>query len=281
MFKTIKDAFFITKNKIILLQPLIIFLLILTFAVLPLKPLANNPLAFYAVFINLMLLSIAFGCGWFGMIKKAVLSFDFSSPSKHGSREELNLFKEFFPAVGDYFLSLCAASILFVIISTGFSILIFKIGTHIFSNTDLLVQMFNQSMMPLDKQKEFLASLSQAQLFVLNKYIFYFAFWYFLFNLLFMFYPAIIFLETKNPFKALFKSVCFVFKKPLLVIGIYFYLMITGFAVSALGILGNINLILSLITLFITLLYISNYIVVIFLSYEKHCNCDNGSDCER
>ena len=281
MLKTIKDSFFITKNKIILVQPLIIFLLILTFAVLPLKSLANNPVAFYAVFVNLLLLAVAFCCGWFGMIKKAVLSFVSSPDVKSSSKEELNLFKEFFPSVGDYFLPMCVAAVLFFAISTGFSVLIFKIGTHFFSNTDLLVQMFNQSMMPLDKQKEFIASLSQTQLIVLNKYIFYFAFWYFLFNILFMFYPAVIFVETKNPFKALIKCMCFTFKKPLLVIGIYFYLIITGFVVSALGVLGNLNIILSLITLFITLLYFSNYIVVIFLTYEKHGNSDNGCDCKR
>ena len=101
MFKTIKDAFLITKNKIIVLQPLILFLLIMTFAVLPLKALNGNPVAFYAVLLNIILLTVAFCCGWFGIIKKTVLNFDFESPSKHGSAEDLALLKEFFPSVGE------------------------------------------------------------------------------------------------------------------------------------------------------------------------------------
>ena len=224
MFETIKDAFYITKGRIILLQPLIIFLLVTTFATLPLKSLSNSPIAFYAVLLNLLLLSVAFCCGWFGMVKKAILTFDKNELNNRSSADDIKLFKEFFPSVGEYFLPACGAFLILGIISTLFSILIFKVGTHFFANTDLLAQMFNQTMMPIDKQREFLTSLSDTELLTLNKYIFYFAFFYFLFNIMFLFFPAILFLKTKNPLKVLFQSICCAFKKPLLTIGIYFYL---------------------------------------------------------
>jgi len=273
MFKIIKYAFLITKNKIILMQPLIIFLLILTFALTPLKALHENPVAFYAVLTNIALMTIAFFSGWFGMIKKTVLDFDEQKTNNQKSaQDDLNLLKEFFPSVGEYFLSMCGCALILSVCFCAISYLF----AHYFANNDLVMQMLNKTIQPVAQQKEFIESLSTEQLLTLNKYIFSFAFASFLFHIMILFYPAVIFFKTKNPFTALFESIKCIIKKPLFTIGIYFYLMIISFFVSAIGILGNINILLSLITLFITLLVMSNYFMVIFLGYEKNFNCDNG-----
>lgn len=275
MLKILKQSFFILKQNIIITQPLIIFLLILTFLITPLQSLKQSNWIFLII-INLALLTVAFISGWFGMIKQTIFNHKLQLTDKQTS---LELLKKFFPSVGEYFLPTCLAGIVFIIINFIFAFATIKIGNYLFSDISVFIQMLQSTTKPIAEQKAFLEALSSGDLLLLNKWILFFIFSYFLTNILLLFYPAILFFKTKNPFKIAFYSVLCVFKKPLFAIGLCINLHIISFIVSAFSIIGNLNFILSMISLFITLIFMTYYIVVIFLSYEEMYNSDNRCDC--
>lgn len=279
MFKIFKNSLQITKDNLILIQPLIIFLLIISFALYPLKALQNNTTAFILVLINFSLLCFAFCAGWFGMIKKAVLNFKYKQMGvEYEAKNEIALLKSFFPAVGQYFLPVCGFGFLFILLSFVFSQVVFKLGMYLFSDINILIDLLNASSKTVQEQINFLNSLSTEQLLLLNKWVFYFSFAYFIFNLFMFFAPAILFFKSKNPFVVLWRSILCPLKRPVATIGLYFYLILCSFVFSGLNTLGNIHFILSLITLFLTLIFITYCIILVFLGYEELFDSNNRSD---
>lgn len=279
MFKIFKNSLQITKDNLVLIQPLIIFLLIISFALYPLKALQNNTTAFILVLINFSLLCFAFCAGWFGMIKKAVLNFKYKQMGvEYESENEMTLLKSFFPAVGQYFLPVCGFCFLLIILSFIFSQFIFKFGMYLFLDANILIEFLNQSSKSPQEQVNFLNTLSATQQILLIKWLLYLIFSNFIFNLFIFFSAPILFFKSKNPFVVLWHSILCVFKKPINTIGLYFHLILCVFIFLGFSILGNINLILSLITLFLTLIFMTYCIILVFLGYEELFNSNNWSN---
>lgn len=279
MFKIFKDSFLILRDNLILIQPLILFLLVSTFSVAPLQNTQQQNFIFWFVITNILLLCSAFCAGWFGMVKKAVLNYRYKQMGvEYEAENEMTLLKSFFPAVAQYFLPVCGFCFLLIMLSFVFSQFVFKFGMYLFSDANILIEFLNQSSKSPQEQVNFLNTLSATQQILLIKWLLYLIFSNFIFNLFIFFSAPILFFKSKNPFVVLWHSILCVFKKPINTIGLYFHLILCVFVFSGFSILGNINLILSLITLFLTLIFMTYCIILVFLGYEELFNSNNWSN---
>lgn len=278
MIKIFKNSFLITKNNLILIQPLILFLLITSFSVLPLQKLQQNAYGFYLVLLNILLICSAFVAGWFGMIKKAVLNYRYKEMGvEYETNKDISLLKSFFPSVGQYFFPTCALGLLLSLITFVFIQVMAKIGLLLFSDISILVKTLEISAKSVAEQVTFLNSLSPEQVILLNKWLVFFMVTHFLFYVFLVFAPAIMFFKSKNPFVVLGQSISCVFKRPIVVMSVCIYLSFLGFIISGINAL-NLNLVFSLIRLFITLISIVYFVVVVFLSYEELFDSNNRTN---
>ena len=282
MSSFIQKAFNITKENIIIAQPLIIFLLIISLTFGALTQQTNK--IYYLVFSTAnLLLCTAFFAGWFYMIKQAI---------HHNKRVENNeyrnneakieasnaLGKEFFPGVGEYFLSITYTTIVYAIVYGLLTFISFKIGLKLLPNPHINIQDFMAAAnsTPAEMHK-YVYSLSFQQLKAMNIWMLYIGGILSAFTFLTMFlFPAVYdkkesgFKILLTPFVAFNRNIRFIFKHFIGSLGILIFLFLLNIVFSLLSLIFSINIILSIIGLIISFYFMTYAVVLIFLYYEEN-----------
>ncbi len=264
----IKEAFAVTKNNIILAQPLVVYLIVISLTSAGLSRVPAMPV--YWVFFGAnILLSTAFFAGWFYMFKKTVEH----EKTEYKTQEEksiasVKLIKHFFPGVGEYFLPVTAGILLYTV---GFALVLylgFEAGTYFLSNPHIDFAKIMAAQTP-DQMQDYLMTLKPVQIKLLNLWFIYLGGISFVYTLLTMFwFPAMLF-ESKNPFLALWANFKFVFRNFFGSLGIVSYLFLMNFVVSGINALSGINIVLSIISLVITFYFMTYCLVLLFLYYGE------------
>ena len=277
----IQKAFDITKENMILAQPLVIYMIVLSFTLAGLAAQTDKILHFVFLTTNL-LLGTAFISGWFYMIKQGILlnkrieNGEYENPEER-MKASWDLGKTFFPGVGDNFLAVTTTTIFYIIVFVATMFLFFKIGTHILPNPNIdwkkLYSIANST--PAELQK-YIFELNIQQIKAINLWGLYISSLTsaFTFATLFL-YPALFKTKDKkefflfSPFIAFGKNIVFLFKNFIGSIGIFIFLMFLNTVFSILSIIFNLNIILSIIGLILSF-YVATYaIILIFLYYEE------------
>ena len=277
----IQKAFDITKENMILAQPLVIYMIVLSFTLAGLAAQTDKILHFVFLTTNL-LLGTAFISGWFYMIKQGILlnkrieNGEYENPEER-MKASWDLGKTFFLGVGDNFLTITTTTIFYIVIFVATMYLFFKIGTHILPNPNIdwnkLYVVANST--PAELQK-YIFELNIQQIKALNLWGLYISCISsaFAFVTLFL-YPALFKTKDKkefflfSPFIALGKNIVFILKNFIGSLGIFIFLMFLNTVFSILSIIFNLNIILSIIGLILSF-YVATYaIILIFLYYEE------------
>ena len=281
MFSYIKKAFDITKDNIILAQPLIIFLIVISFSFAGLAQQTNKILHLIFLTGN-VLLCTAFFAGWFYMIKKGIehnkkVQLDVFKNEQEKNSASLALGKEFFPGVGEYFLSITYTTIVYLIVYALLIFACYKIGMYYLPKPNIDMQQFMAAAnsTPAEMQK-YVYSLNFEQLKAINIWMMFVGGSAFIFTFLTMFlYPAV-FDKKENgfnlfltPFSAFNRNIVFVFKHFFGSLGIMVYLFFLNMVISVLSLVFNINIILAVVGLIISFYFMTYAIVLIFLYYEE------------
>ena len=149
----IKRAFNITKENIILAQPLVLYLVVVSFTSASLTRVLDS-WAFWVFFCANILLSTAFFAGWFYMCKKTVEHEQTEyKTQEEKSVESVKLIKTFFPGVGEYFWPVSAGILLY---SGTFALIMyfgFKLGAHILPNPYVNFAKIMSAQMPAQMQE--------------------------------------------------------------------------------------------------------------------------------
>lgn len=270
----IKKAFDITKNNLIITQPLVLFLIIASFASAALFQQANK-IAYIVFFITNFLLTTAFLAGWFYMIKKAIEHSKKNYPSiKEKNEASIALGKEFFPGVGDYFLPITTTTLFYVLTCFLITFISIKLGTKILPNPNInwtdFFAVANST--PVEMQK-YVYSLSINQIKALNLWVFFVGGITCAYTFLTMFLFPAVFTKKENiflaPFNAFNRDVVFVFKNFIGSLGLAFFLFFAHILLSILSLLLSINIIFSILSLIISFYFMTYAIVLIFLYYEE------------
>lgn len=274
----IKKAFDITRDNLIIAQPLILFLIVMMFTTATLTQQPNKYA--YIVFLTAnLLLSTAFLAGWFYMVIKAI---------EHQKKADLGVYnnykeklqasaaigKEFFLGVGEYFLPMTITVIFYVIVNVLILFLGFKAGLKFlpYPNINWADFMTAANSTPVEMQ-HYVMSLSFAQIKAINLWIFYLGGIASLFAFLTMFvFPAAY--DKKDfflfvPFSAFNRNIVFIFKNFFGSVGIIVFLFLLNLVFSALSVIFSLNIILSVVGLLLSLYFTTYVIVLIFLYYEE------------
>lgn len=282
MSSFIQKAFNITKENIIIAQPLIIFLLIISFTFGALTQQTNK--IYYLVFSTAnLLLCTAFFAGWFYMIKKAISHNKKAENNEYKNNDDKlaasnALGKEFFPGVGEYFLSITYTTIVYVIVYGLLMFVSYKAGLELLSNPHINMQDFMAAAnsTPAEMHK-YVYSLSFEQLKAMNMWMLFIGGILSTFTFLTMFlFPAVYdkkesgFKMLLTPFIAFNRNLVFIFKHFVGSLGILIFLFFLNIVFSVLSLLFSINIILSIIGLIISFYFMTYAVVLIFLYYEEN-----------
>lgn len=282
MSSFIQKAFNITKENIIIAQPLIIFLLIISFTLGALTQQTNK--IYYLVFSTAnLLLCTAFFAGWLYMIKKAIFHNKRAENNEYRNNEDKiaasnALGKEFFPGVGEYFLSITYTTIVYVIVYGLLMFVSYKAGLELLPNPHVNMQDFMAAAnsTPAEMHK-YVYSLSFEQLKAMNMWMLFIGGILSAFTFLTMFlFPAVYdkketgFKMLLTPFIAFNRNLVFIFKHFIGSLGILIFLFFLNIVFSVLSLLFSINIILSIIGLIISFYFMTYAVVLIFLYYEEN-----------
>lgn len=281
----IQKAFEITKENIILAQPLVIFMIVLSFTLAGLAMQANR--AAYIVFaVSNVLLCTAFFAGWFYMVKQGIYlgkridNGEYKAPEDRAAAS-LALGKEFFPGVGEYFLPMTLTIAIYTAAYIALTFGALKLGMQILPhiNIDLKELMAAANSTPVQMQK-YVLGLGYEQLKAINIWMLYLGGILTLFTFFTMFlFPAVyddnaekreLFLLA--PFKALWRNLRFIFKNFFGSLGIIVFLFFLNTVLSLLSVVFNLNIILAIVGLIISFYFMTYAIVLIFLYYEDRKN---------
>lgn len=278
----IQKAFEITKENIILAQPLIIFMIVLSFTLAGLS-MQTNKIAYFVFTIANILLCTAFFAGWFYMIKQGIYLDKRIQNGEYKKTEEraaasMALGKEFFPGVGEYFLPVTLTLILYFAVILGAFFLFYKLGLNILPHPHIDLNKFAAvaNSTPVEMQK-FVYSLSTEQLKAINLWMLYAGSVFTAISFVTMFWFPAIFDTTSDkkefflltPFISFKKNIVFIFKNFLGSVGIMIFLFVLNFVLSLLSVIFNLNIILSIVGLIISFYFMTYAIVLIFLYYEE------------
>lgn len=277
----IEKAFDITKENMILAQPLVIYMIVLSFTLAGLASQTDKILKFVFLGANI-LLATAFLAGWFFMVKQGILlnkrieNGEYENPEER-LKASWDLGKTFFPGVGDYFLSVTTTTVLYFVVFIATMFLFYKVGMHVLPNPNIdlnkLYTLANST--PAELQK-YIFSLNMEQIKAINLWGLYISSVSSAFTFITMFlYPALFKAKDKkefflfSPFVAFWKNIVFILKNFIGCLGIFIFIMFLNTVFSILSIIFNLNIILSIIGLILSF-YVATYVIIlIFLYYEE------------
>lgn len=278
MKNMIKKAFDMVKDNIILAQPLVIFLVIISLTTAGLYKQTNH-VAFLFILIANILLITAFFSGWFYMIKKGATHMKKVENEEYKNDEEktaasFGLIKEFFPGVGEYFIPMSFTIITYCVVYALIIFLCIKLGLRFLPDPHIdynkIMSFSGSSMVEIQK---YISTFSYAQLKAINLWMLYVGTTSAVFTFLTLFlFPAVY--DKKDfilfaPFTAFNRNLIFIFKNFIGVLGILIFLSVLNFVLSFLSIFFNLNVILSIVGLIVSFYFMTYAVALIFLYYEE------------
>lgn len=281
MMKTIQNSFILLRDNIILVQPLIIYMLIIGFLIKPSILITFPSFPSILLIVCIFLLTTAFISGWFYINKVAIehKNDTYETPEER-SIASFTLLKYFFTGVGDYFLPVTFTFVLYLVVLALFSFVSYKIGVHFIGKPELDAETLKHiSTGSYTDIYGYFTSKNMTDKHLLNIYNWslYFSFLSLLFSILTIFIYPVIFYKTKNPIVALFSNLKFVFLNFFDATIIVFFLTLLNIVLSSINVFANVNLVFSVISLVLTLFYMNYYILLVFLYYEEKTQSNSVS----
>ncbi len=272
MIRTIKTSFNILKNNLIIIQPLLIFMIIFGILAQPLSLSGGNIMQMAINGILLYLIVTTFISGWFYMIKLVVRdrNKEYNTPEEVGIAQ-IELLKSFFVGVGEYIVPMILNVFLYVLLFAAFSFLVYKVGVHFIGHIDMPKEMV-KALSGTEKDvynfllsPAFTADLKNQ----LKEWVIFLLCSNFVLAAITMFMGAIAFFKTQNPLKILVENVKFIFRNFIETIIITTLLLSLNLTVFVINITTSTNVILSVISIFVTIMYLSYYVIIAFLYYDE------------
>ena len=282
----IKESFNIVWKNLILMQPPILFMLIMSLFLSGFNRVnANNTVSIIFI-LALIFLSIAFISGWLHMIKKTIaFEKDNTISNEDKAIQSFGLVKHFFPGVGEYFFPAVGIGFLLTIILFFSAFFAVKQGVASFGLPDMEIFKKSLELNTTTQIEAYFSTLPEEKIFSI------FSWFFFLFTIeagiqfiLMWWAPALLY-NTKNPLWALILNFKFLFKHFFSTLGILLFLIILNIVISLISSIFSQNAVLSLISFLLFFFYVTYYVVIIFLYYGQNGETtaknyiNNGDDC--
>lgn len=274
----------ILKYNLILVQPLLLFFLLIGLATshVNTNPLANKAGA--VLMIAIFALSCAFISGWFSMLQKSLETSDKNLSQEERAIYSINLFKEFFPGVGQYFPHILLGAILYFVLAFILINIVDFIGIKFIGIPHSLMKQDLTSVLVSDEMaKRVMSNISAADKVKMMK-------WYILtlgsigfLNYLTMFWAQAVVIADRSFFKAYLESFKAVITKPVATFAIFFSYWISVIIASIICQIGVINIIFQFLGLMLMVMIVVYFTVLTFLYFGQYAenNSISRADCFR
>lgn len=274
----------ILKNNLILMQPILLFMLV-TVMISPNNEQINVHSASFIMYIlSLSALACAFIAGWYSMFNKCIAVSEnqgFSSDEER-ARFSINLFREFFPGVGKYFLNVTIGTILYSIVFLTLSFLIFKVAHHFIGDiTSINLNDYLSVQGSQDKALALYNKINNADKIRITIWYMIYIFFGNIFSYLTMFWIPALINKNLTPVMAFIESFKTIFKKPIETFIIYLtYSIGSAFIIIIASITGQ-NAITEFLALTGIILLFVYYVIMTFEYFvkEKNDNSVSRTNC--
>lgn len=272
----------VLNSNMIFIHPLLMYLLILNMAACYMV----NGNVYYIhkilLFVSMFLLSVAFVAGWFHINKLAIENYFPGVKGNEAYDISVNYLKQFFYGVGENFLKVLYAAILYIIIYFVFILLLFNICMGVFGEPVILTELPKLALKASSQNEIFnyLNGISLSDKIIFIKWVMSFIIFGSFLNYLGVVYFTVLTFREKNAFVSLVKSIEFIIKNlagNLAIIALMFVLYIgLNFLVLILG-TGYFWFVV-LYVLFA--LYLNYYVLLVFWYYNEKTknNSCNGPE---
>lgn len=276
-----KTAYRVMADNPSIIWPLVLYFIITGLIITPQA--ASNIIIILFMFV----LSAAFIAGWYPMFHKNIkIFFNKGLKKEEKAIEYVKTYKEFFPGVENYTLSMVGVIITSIIIMLTISTItsiIFKLSLT-GTNYEKILQDFSTNLSAFKANSQSFKSLLNIK----YKYVYYLmaanTINILIFSYFSLFWPQSIILFSKNPLKALWESIKTAIKNPLEIIIIFFANIIGQVAILGGILLSSQNALFQILSLLATI-YLLVYLAILnLLGFEKYSdkiNCYHRSDSFR
>ncbi len=281
MTNIFSKSYYVMKENIIILQPLLLGFLVFLFSadVLFAAPSPTFPYVFKL--LTCFFTVTAFCAGWFACVKASVKTdlSKFTAPEEK-FKKNTALLKTFFPGVAEYFLPGTGWLALYVLLVYATILLFQHTATTVFGTIEIPPEFLK--ILNTGSQADITAFLTANADKMPYQTIFYWGCTAMLFSALFsilmLWFAPALFFDSKNPIKALTKALAFTVKHlptTILVLAVMFALHILIMIVE----LFTQNGFLSFIPFLLFFFYLDYYVTTVFLYYGQTCGyIDYGSE---
>ena len=278
------DSAKLIKNNLMVIQPLFFGVFVLMFVSKPLFTRTSMDAGFLFSALILLLCISAFIAGWYNCTKYTVsLNKKEYSEQDDARKEQIEILKQFFPGVSEYFLPVTALFSVYMGLTVLLSYYIDVYLKNLFIKVNIPHEFFSvinsgnkqeiSNLLSLLNDNQIETILIAFSIMIICVFIFHFS--------ILWFGPSL-FYKTKNPIMAIVENFRFLFRNFLPSAAIYIVMTVINILLSVLMMIFGAG-ILSFIPFLFFFFYIQYYVCTVFLYYEqktKTCSI-NGSKFDR
>jgi len=271
LIKIFKKSYDILRQNLIIIQPFILYLLLLSLVLGSIHSVSGSLQTVLIIFlISIFALTCAFIAGWLQLFQAAIRTFDKDTFSLR-SEMSFGILREFFPAVGRFFIPITMAVILYFIMLFGVFKLIMFLGVKYIGFTQNITPENIKAVFENKAQMEaFVLSLTSEDRLKLLKWDLLSIFLIGFYSYITMFWFPAILMNGENAFKAFFTGVKAVFSKPFTTLGIFSIYWVVNFCVNIISAIIPNLLIAHILNLMFLIFITSYFIMVNFVYFEEN-----------
>lgn len=280
----LKKPFFILKNNLIFIQPLLLYLLLQMTALSFILGRNIYTVPGIVLVASMLLLTVAFAAGWFFINKLGILNYNPEDSKDEITVKTVKNFRMFFEGVGANFIKTFAAGLLYIAIYTIAMFVTGKICLEFLGKPDIIFEF--QKIMQASNQSEIvniLNNISMQQKIIFSGWVMAFNAAASVMNFIGVLYFAVIFIKGSDLLKSLFETIVFLVKNFLNCIFIIFIMFFLYLVLNLLSVIMGANSFSFVILIILFTIYLNYYILLVFCFYNDKTkgNSNNGAEFVR
>lgn len=282
MKSLIKKSFWVLKDNLIFIQPILIYLVLL---MISMQYLSSGNMGLYPKILmglSVFLFAVSSMTGVFYISKKALADYNSEDSLTETAQKSIKNFKTFFTGIGKYFFKILSGTILFLCLWTVF---VYTIGTYLnhtigIAPLQTLFEAFNKSE-NLNEINSFANSLSRHDLYIINIWSLFFILSSIIFKFLGILYTSILISKKDNIIVSLLKMFVFFVKNIFPSILIMTFMMILYLIINIIVMAMGLNGFSFGIFFILIAMYLNYYIILVLCLYNERTKTDsnNGTEC--
>ena len=282
MLNIFKKSFFILKNNLIFIQPLLFGLLLIMTSLSFLVGRNFYSISKFVLLISMILMFIAFSAGWFYINKQGIINYCEADSKEEIAMKAVQNFKKFFEGVGSDFLKTVGSYFIFFILYAAILYFLTKFCMSVFGEPKIIYEF--PKILKASSQAEILNYINNIT--IQDKITF--ISWIMVFNIVssimnffIILYFAVVSFENVNILKAFWIAIKFFFKNILGVVAILFVIFILYVFLNILSVILGTNSLSFVILIILFTIYLNYYLLLVFCFYydKTKNNSNNRTEC--